>query len=358
VVYYVMEDSMRNLFDEEEEIVSEYDQLQNQEPIRQERPQQRQQQYQQSAPQPQYVQEQEIAYTLESNEEDILEEAIVRLEQARLYEMLIKHDIFEGVDGNPIALQNVQNELKSYIIDRLQILLGIKADDLAPERYSERTVKVELPFNRLEIEALKDIANKLTKGASGDMQEREVIEAEEEMKPTQPQRLKSLGMSKPKQAPSQAPSQAPRYEAPAAQPAPQRQVKKQGNVTVNKTKKKSESILEQLDKIDTGKLPTSFRGEALKQSEIEEAKRQLAKEIAMGAANKNPYDMTEEELQARAATIQGGQAVSKSANRIPMPDPEVMSGIYAQRVASRQQLSNGNTSNEMLTAILQKVLKE
>jgi flagellar biosynthesis GTPase FlhF len=87
-------------------------------------------------------------------------------------------------------------------------------------------------------------------------------------------------------------------------------------------------------------------------------KTQLAKEIAMGAANKNPYDMTEEELQARAATIQGGQAVSKSANRVPMPDPEVMSGIYAQRVASRQQLSNGNTSNEMLTAILQKVLKE
>jgi hypothetical protein len=347
-----MEDSMRNLFDEEEEIVSEYEQLQNQEPIRQERPQQRQQQYQQPAPQPQYVQEQEIAYTLESNEEDILEEAIVRLEQARLYEMLIKHDIFEGVDGNPIALQNVQNELKSYIIDRLQILLGIKTDDSAPERYSERTVKVELPFNRLEIEALKDIANKLTKGASGDMQEREVIEAEEEVKPAQPQRLKSLGAAKPKQAPSQAPSQAPRYET------PQKSSKKQSNVTVTKTKKKQESIREQLDQIDNSKIPRSFRGESLTQAEIDEAKRQLAREIAIGASNKNPYEMTEAELQARAAAIQGGQAVSKSANRIPMPDPEVMSGIYAQRVASRQQLANGNTNNEMLTAILQKVLKE
>jgi hypothetical protein len=97
----------------------------------------------------------------ESNQQSLVDRARVRLEQGRLYEMLLGHNLFEGVEASPEAIDNVQRELKEYIMERLEILLGMRN-----EKEEAETIVQESPFNDLEVQALKIIANKVTKGAS------------------------------------------------------------------------------------------------------------------------------------------------------------------------------------------------
>jgi len=115
-----------------------------------------------------YVQEEEVSYSrpplpqkvvynLNKQEHSIMDEAFIRLEQARLYELLSKSDIFDGVQANPKALNNVKRELKDFIMERLQILLGITQpkSTIQPE-----DIKFELPFSEDEVEYLKFLAKK------------------------------------------------------------------------------------------------------------------------------------------------------------------------------------------------------
>ena len=99
---------------------------------------------------------------LDVEEVSVVSNARIRLEQGRLYEMLIKHNLFEGVDAIPQAVNKVQSEIKNFIIERLEILLGMKS-----EKQTEiREIIKESEFNELEVQALKMIASKVTKGAS------------------------------------------------------------------------------------------------------------------------------------------------------------------------------------------------
>lgn len=93
-------------------------------------------------------------------EVDLMQNARIRLEQGRLYEMLIQHDLFGDIDANPTAVSMVQKEIKDFIMERLEILLGIRAEK------EVEVHKVEAQFNDVEVEALKQVAAKLTKGAS------------------------------------------------------------------------------------------------------------------------------------------------------------------------------------------------
>lgn len=102
-----------------------------------------------------------ISEELEQREADVLDSAMVRLDQAKLYKMLIEHDLFQDVDAHPFALKKVQSEIREFIMDRLEILLGMKK-----EVKTNQNTAAHLPFNDLEIQALKDIAAKLTKGSS------------------------------------------------------------------------------------------------------------------------------------------------------------------------------------------------
>lgn len=108
--------------------------------------------------------EDEDPLSLTQEEENLLGTAMIRLDQARLYEMLVKHDLFEGVQANPIALKAVQKEIKTFIMDRLEILLGLK---------TEKQVKTNVlgQFNDLEVQALKDLAFAATKGATRQQRE-------------------------------------------------------------------------------------------------------------------------------------------------------------------------------------------
>jgi len=98
-------------------------------------------------------------------EKNIIDNARIRLEQGRLYEMLIKHDLFDGVDADPKAVSNVQQEIKSFIMERLEILLGMRAEK------EVEVYKVESQFNDMEVQALKMVASKVTQGQSAKVPE-------------------------------------------------------------------------------------------------------------------------------------------------------------------------------------------
>lgn len=116
--------------------------------------------------------EAESAYNLNNRENSIVNESAIRLEQARLYDMLIKHDMFAGVKAHPKALRNVKAELKRYIVERLEILLGIKQEKI---QQAPKQMSVEFPLNDVEIEFLKALSFKGTKGASAGIKQKRLI---------------------------------------------------------------------------------------------------------------------------------------------------------------------------------------
>ena len=113
--------------------------------------------------------EDESAFELDNEEVATVFNVRIRLEQARLYDMLINHDLFDGVQADKQAIKNVQTELKEYIVERLEILMGIRQDPRKapkPLIMTSNDVIMELPFNDVEIEFLKDLSYKGTKGES------------------------------------------------------------------------------------------------------------------------------------------------------------------------------------------------
>jgi hypothetical protein len=112
----------------------------------------------------QEIQEQ-AAFELDSHETEVVYNTRLRLKQAELYEMLINANIFEGVDSDQQAIENVKKELKAFVLMRLEILMGIKQEPKAPVVTNEN-IEIELPFNDIEIDFLKQLALKGTAGKS------------------------------------------------------------------------------------------------------------------------------------------------------------------------------------------------
>lgn len=109
-----------------------------------------------------------IENLLDDEEVSVVDAARIRLEQGRLYEMLIKHNLFESVDAMPQAVAKVQSEIKEFIIERLEVLLGMKSEN----KIKETHIVKESQFNDVEVQALKMIASKVTKGASDKVEEK------------------------------------------------------------------------------------------------------------------------------------------------------------------------------------------
>jgi len=145
---------------------------------------------------------------LTEGEAEILSDAQMRLDQARLYEMLIKHNLFDGVHANKRAIQKVQDEAKNFFLERMEILLGMRQ-----EKQEIQHVQVDSPFNDVEVQALKDIAAKLTKNASR--------EADQQITPVQPPKqmgLKSVTLQQ--QRPQQTAPKPVVQGQPAKRPVP------------------------------------------------------------------------------------------------------------------------------------------
>ena len=117
----------------------------------------------------------ESAFDLDDEESTVVYNARLRLDQAKLYEMLINHDLFGDTHASEQAISNVQNELKQFIVKRLEILLGMRQLKPVPEKISR--IEYDDRFNDIEVDFLKQLAYKGTKGRS--IEEIEIVRPRE-----------------------------------------------------------------------------------------------------------------------------------------------------------------------------------
>jgi len=127
--------------------------------------------WEQLSPEPMVLDEQVMAVLQEDPEVDLFEEeeedttslmvdANLRLEQGRLYQMILQNNIFADTNADLRAIKNVQREIRKFVRERMETMLGIRQ-----EQSSTQTI-VSSPFNDLEVTALKMVASKVTKGAT------------------------------------------------------------------------------------------------------------------------------------------------------------------------------------------------
>lgn len=131
----------------------------------------------------------------DDNEEDyseVLSDARLRLEQGKLYEMIMNHNLFEGVDSDPRAAKVVQKQIRTWAKTQMEIMLGMRQEALENSGGTS-------PFNGLEIVVLKSMAATFSKGATESAEAEEYIP--EPVKQPKKAVLNSIGPSKPRTQP-------------------------------------------------------------------------------------------------------------------------------------------------------------
>lgn len=93
-------------------------------------------------------------------EAKVMNNARLRLEQGRLYEMLLEHNLFENVEASQEAIDNVQREFRKFAKERLEILVGLRMDPKLAHKRSEHQ------FTPLETDILKRLIAKFSGGIS------------------------------------------------------------------------------------------------------------------------------------------------------------------------------------------------
>jgi hypothetical protein len=89
----------------------------------------------------------------------VINEAMKRIEQANLYKALLDHQLFSPGSARPEIIAIVRKEFKTFILSRLEILLGIKQE---ANVQLESSLKAKSAFDDGEVEALKAIAKRLS----------------------------------------------------------------------------------------------------------------------------------------------------------------------------------------------------
>lgn len=90
----------------------------------------------------------------------VLSNANLRLEQGRLYQMIMNSDIFGETDADPQAIKNVTREIRKWARNSMEEMLGMRQKEEA-----QQTI-VSSPFNDMEVTVLKLLASKMSKGAT------------------------------------------------------------------------------------------------------------------------------------------------------------------------------------------------
>lgn len=103
--------------------------------------------------------------------EEASNDANLRIEQGKLYQKIMIHDLFEGVDADPKAVRIVQKRIRKIARELMEEMLGMRQESAA-----NNTV-VSSPFNDLEVDVLKKLASAASKGAT---------ESEEANQPVEP----------------------------------------------------------------------------------------------------------------------------------------------------------------------------
>lgn len=82
-------------------------------------------------------------------------EAIKRIEQAKLYESLLKHDFFAPGSARHEIQDKVTREIRGFILERLSELVGMTTPK------TQTAPAAELPWDTEQVEALTSLANRL-----------------------------------------------------------------------------------------------------------------------------------------------------------------------------------------------------
>lgn len=102
----------------------------------------------------------------EEDDSVLVNDVRLRLEQGKLYEMLLKHDLFGDVDADKRAIRNVQREIRSFIKERLEVLLGIKQDPKLTPPARQGLGLAESQFTDVEVMLIKKLLSKMSNGAT------------------------------------------------------------------------------------------------------------------------------------------------------------------------------------------------
>lgn len=110
-------------------------------------------------PEQQFFDEEPEQFDDEPPRRSVRSEAVKRIQKAKLYETLLSHSLFAPGSADAEILEEVEQELKSIIEEKLEELLGMRAAKRAAEQ-------VALPFDEDQIEILKLVADRALKRGS------------------------------------------------------------------------------------------------------------------------------------------------------------------------------------------------
>lgn len=96
--------------------------------------------------------EEQIEY---QDEYPIANEAIVRIEKAKLYQLLLQNDLFGEDAGDWQAIEQVTDEIKAFVLGQLETLIGMRSGNEAI------VTQARLPWDAKQIQALTVIADTL-----------------------------------------------------------------------------------------------------------------------------------------------------------------------------------------------------
>lgn len=240
----------------------------------------------------------DLVEQIEMSEEDeeidnqsVLSNARLRLEQGRLYEMVMTSNLFENLDADQQAIKNVQRELKKFAKERMEVMLGMRA-----EKTPESTI-VSSPFNDLEVTVLKKLASAATKGLSESPEANKIATT----------------------------------TAPAAP-------KKQALTPIGAHAKKPE--------------PKPLASTPAKPISRRELAKKTIPQPDFKPLEKDPAEMTPEELAEHnkaVAARQAGKKAMRPANAAPMPSPGQEEVLYAQMAS--ENAANSLAKNPAVSAI-------
>lgn len=157
-----------------------------------------------------------------SQEHKIQHEALKRIEQAKLYEILLNHQLFAQGSARAEILDLVTKEIRSFVLERLELLVGLKT-----------TKKAEAPeqkiFSAEEIQALKILSQRIlqkTQITSSEPRVNTVMPTEPKINPVMPTEPR-INTVQPKTRPRK-PQQSQQQQPPALnEPKPEKKQKTQ-----------------------------------------------------------------------------------------------------------------------------------
>jgi hypothetical protein len=114
---------------------------------------------------------------------DVLTDARLRLELGRLYEMVMNHSLFDGVEVDERASKIVQKQIRKFAKEQIELTLGMRQEPTV-----QNNLTVVSPFNDLEVQVLKKLASAASKGATESEEANQVVESA----PAQPPKKKTL----------------------------------------------------------------------------------------------------------------------------------------------------------------------